>query len=324
MPTFIEILRQFRNEIWWIGKFTSDYFFRYLKFVDLDMVSRINILTSHSRTDREFFLQLSAFWSYCQEKIRTRKTVINVKIFLPSTEPSDDEEIYVVNENNSIKTSGLNVNTIDDFVVINKQKIEEFKSTYESALTVSGLDNILRIRVESNYEISSRKIPQKVKEELTDAILLYDKISPKTGAFELVGAYEKYVREFIKYRLSRRARVNWYTKYVDAHLDDDERGRIKKIFDEDQRREAERIKDVPNPLKYFDCKYYPIIIERIKSVDVRLLRDVGEDLLVDMKRIPEYRNPAYHHRAAFHKDVIPLVIRILVSLNAIEGLEKFG
>lgn len=323
-PTFTGVLKQLRNEIWWIGKFTSDYFFRYLKLIDLDMVSYINILTSHSRTDKEFFLHLSAFWSYCQEKIRTRKTVINVKVFLPNAEPSDDEEMYVFDENNGIRTLGLDANSIDHCIAIDIPKIEDLKSTYESALSVSGLDNILRIKIESLYEISSRKIPQKVKEELSDAVLLYDKSSPKTGIFELVGVYEKYVREFIKYRLNRRAPVNWYAKYVDAFLENDERGRIEKIFNEDQRREAERIKDVPNPLKYFDCKYYPIIIERIKRANVRLLKDVEEDLLVDMKRIPQYRNPAYHHRDAFLRDAIPLVIRILVSLNAIEDLERFG
>jgi len=48
-----------------------------------------------------------------------------VKIFLPDTESSDDEEIYVVDEKNGIRTSCLNVNTMDDFVVINEQKIEE-------------------------------------------------------------------------------------------------------------------------------------------------------------------------------------------------------
>jgi len=247
-----------------------------------------------------------------------------VKIFLPNADPSDNEEIYVFDENSGVRTSGVDANTFDGFVEIDSPKIEDLKSTYENALTVSSQDSILRIRVESDYEISSRKIPQKVKDELTEAILLYAKSSPKTGAFELVGLYEKYIREFIKYRLSRRARVNWYRKYVDAFLDNDERGRIKKVFDDDPRREADRIRDAPNPMKYFDCKYYPIIIERIKRANVRLLRDVRESLLVDMKRIPRYRNPAYHHRDAFFRDAILLVISILISLNEIEDLGKFG
>jgi len=249
-----------------------------------------------------------------------------VKIFLPNTEPSDDEEIHVFDVANGIRTSGLNSNTIDDFVEITTQRIEELKSIYGTALPVSGLEGILRIRVESEHEIKSRRIPRKVKEELTDAILLYKKFSPKTGAYELTGIYEKYIREFIKYRLRRRAPVNWYKKYVDAHLGSDERGRIERIFNEDQRREAERIEAVPNPLKYFDCNYYPIIIERIQNAPPRraLLKDVGVDLLVDMRRIPQYRNPVAHYRVAFYRDAIPLVIRILVSLNTIEDLKKFG
>jgi hypothetical protein len=318
-----DALKGFRNEIWWVGKFTHKYFFEFLKCVDLDQVSRINILTSHSRTDKEFILTLGAFWSYCQEKIRTRKTVINVKVFLPDNEPTDSEEIFILNERSGIKTSGLNRETIDKILPINLQKLTEIKQDFANALSISGLDDVIRVRIESNYSIGSRRIPDKVKEEIREALLVFEKSSPKIGAFELTGIYEKYVREFIKFRLSRKAPVNWYRKYVDANLSKDERGRINKVFCADERQQSKRIETTSNPMEYFDCKYYPILIEKLKKSPA-LFADVDETLLSDMKKVPDFRNPAAHQRDAFFRDSIPLVLRMLVELNRLEDLIRFA
>jgi hypothetical protein len=62
----------------------------------------------------------------------------------------------------------------------------------------------------------------------------------------------------------------------------------------------------------------------VKQKDPGLFGDVEETLLSDMKKIPTYRNPAYHHRDTFFRDAIPLVIGVLVNINRVENLSKFS
>lgn len=121
---------------------------------------------------------------------------------MPEKEPADGEEIYILNERSGIKTSGLNRAAMDKFVSIDAQKLSELKADYDNALSISGLNDILLMKIESDFNIASRRIPSKTKDELREAILEFEKSNPKTGAFELIGVYEKYVRRFIKFRLS--------------------------------------------------------------------------------------------------------------------------
>ena len=159
--------------------------------------------------------------------------------------------------------------------------------------------------------------------EIFEALIQVEKSSAETGIFELVGIYERCIRGFIKLRLSKQAPKNWYRKYVQANMSPDEIAKVLKVFQEDEIRNCEYIEKSLNPLHYFDCSYYPLIIERIKKANNKLFPDVDETMLTDMKKVPNYRNPASHHRDGFFRDAIPLIIGILVNLNKIENLEKF-
>lgn len=323
MPPLKKTLKAFVGEIWWIGNFSKEYFFQYLTCINLDTVNRINILTTYSQADKDFLLHLKAFWDYCQEKIVSKKTVINVKIFLPNAEPADKVEICIFDENTGFECSGKNLRSINKLDPMDAQRIRELKTIYTNALTISGLDDILRIKIESDYGINSRSIPDKIKTQLLDGLIAFEKSNQETGIFELIGIYERYAREFMKYRLQKRAPVKWYKKYVEANMKPNDLQRINKIFREDIRKEAEHISNVSNPLQYYDCKNYPILIENIQKTNAPLFAGVTTILISDMKKVPGYRNPVSHHREGFLKDAIPLVIGILVELHRIEDLNKF-